>query len=296
MRHDKYLDDRSNPELVISSLVNALNRKEYARAYSYWQSTDKLQPYDQYVQGYANTESVQVKTGAVRGSAGAGNVYYTIPAILSAVTSNGTTQTFAACYLMHLANPDMQAVPPFTPLGIQSAHIEQVDNDIDATAMLNQICVKSGYPQDPPIQAETGDQAYTDDRSGPVQVLRSLVNAVNSRQYGRAYSYWEPGSKVAPFDEFQQGYADTVAVSVRTGSVDSNAGAGQVYFSVPAALVAKTNNGTVQTFVGCYNFHLASPDIQGIPFQPLSIISATIKKVANGSDTVNMMKTACPPL
>ena len=31
-----YTDDRSNAETLIESFVNALNRKEYLRAYSYW--------------------------------------------------------------------------------------------------------------------------------------------------------------------------------------------------------------------------------------------------------------------
>jgi hypothetical protein len=33
-----YLDDRSTPEAVISSYYNAINRAEYARAYSYFRA------------------------------------------------------------------------------------------------------------------------------------------------------------------------------------------------------------------------------------------------------------------
>ncbi|MGH6859926.1 MAG: hypothetical protein ACRECY_06700, partial [Phyllobacterium sp.] len=32
----EYLDDRSTPETVIKSYYNAINRQEYARAYSYY--------------------------------------------------------------------------------------------------------------------------------------------------------------------------------------------------------------------------------------------------------------------
>ena len=58
---------------------------------------------------------------------------------------------------------------------------------------------------------------YLDDRSGPVEVLASLFNAVNRKEYVRAYSYWENAGtnpEVAPFDQFQKGYAETESVQL----------------------------------------------------------------------------------
>jgi hypothetical protein len=53
-------------------------------------------------------------------------------------------------------------------------------------------------------------------------------------------------------------------------------------------------DGTIQTFSGCYRFHLARPDIQAVPpFMPLAIQSATVNSVANNSDQAALLKQAC---
>lgn len=288
-----YIDDRSHPERLIASLLNAINRKEYGRAYGYFQDPTKLSPYEQYVKGYATTESVQLWTGDPRGSAGAGQLYYTLPALLTARMTDGSTRTFAACYQIHLSNPGIQATPPFNPMSIQKAQVDPVNNGVNVASTLAQVCQKDGFPYEtvaPPLSAS----AYFDDRSSPVQVLRSLFNAINRKEYARAYTYWEPGAKVASFDDFQNGYVNTVFVALQTGAVQSDAGAGQFHYSIPVTLKARANDGSNQTFVGCYFLHLANPELQSPPFNPLAITSATVKKVANNADTTLLMKSACP--
>lgn len=136
-----YLDDRSTPTGLIQSYFNAINRKEYLRAYSYWRNpADTLGTFDKFQQGYENTDSVEVSIGQVGGDAGAGQIYYSIPVVLKAQTTGGGTQTFAGCYQFHLGSPSIQAVPPFQPLAIQSADIQQVANDVDTAQLLNQNC------------------------------------------------------------------------------------------------------------------------------------------------------------
>jgi len=138
-----YLDDRSTPEAVLRSFFNAINRKEYARAYSYWEpqaAASELPPFPQFEQGYANTESVELTTGTVQSGAAAGNFFYSAPVTLVAKTSNGTTQTFVGCYTLHLANPGVQAVPPFQPMGIRSATVQPVSNNADTAALMSQAC------------------------------------------------------------------------------------------------------------------------------------------------------------
>jgi len=141
---DNYVDDRSGPVEVLRSLVNAINRHEYLRAYSYWENagdaTAQVGPYSQFKQGYADTASVQLMTGAVSGDAGAGQRYYAVPVVLIARTTAGETQTFAGCYRLHLASPQIQAEPPFRPLAIMSATVSQAANNADTAALLNQSC------------------------------------------------------------------------------------------------------------------------------------------------------------
>ncbi len=136
-----YIDDRSGPVQVLTSLFNAVNRKEYDRAYSYWQSgVSDLPTYDQFKAGYANTESVQLLTGPVSGGVGAGQYYYSVPVVLVAQTTGGGTQTFSGCYTLHLANPIVQDAPPYHPISIQSANIQQVGNAGDPASLMPQNC------------------------------------------------------------------------------------------------------------------------------------------------------------
>ena len=294
-----YLDDRSTASGLMLSYFNAINLKQYLRAYSYWEKGSKVGPYGPFQQGYQDTASVKVTLGAITGSAGAGQRYFTVPAALVAQTTNGKTQTFAACYTLHLGSPIIQAVPPFNPLGIATGTAKVATNGTKSKDLLAHAC--DGVPQGAPIVpapvTNTHDITsanYLDDRTNAVDVLSSLFNAVNRKEYVRAYSYWETNSKVGPFDKFQQGYANTASVQLTTGKVTSGAGAGQLYFTVPAVLKAKTTGGTTQTFSACYILHLSRPEIQGVPpFQPLAIASATAKLVSNGSDTKTLLNHAC---
>jgi hypothetical protein len=294
-----YLDDRSTATGLIQSYFNAINMRQYLRAYSYWEKNSKVGPYNAFQQGYQDTDSVKVTLGTISGDAGAGQRYFTVPAVLVAETTNGKTQTFAACYTLHLASPDIQGVPPFNPLAIATGVAKAASNGSKAKDLLVHACdgVPQGAPITPAPLTNTNDITkgnYLDDRSNAVDVLSSLFNAVNRKEYVRAYSYWETNSKVGPFDKFQQGYANTASVQLTTGKVTSGNGAGQIYYTVPAVLKAKTSGGSTQTFVACYILHLSRPEIQGTPpFQPLAIQSATAKQVNNGSDTDDLLRKAC---
>lgn len=302
-----YLDDRSTAEEVIRSYYNAINSKEYVRAYSYWQPdtpSTLLAPFDQFRQGYANTLNVNVTFGAVGSGVAAGNLYFSVPVELQAQTSDHVTQTFVGCYVVHLGQPANQTVPPFQPMAIQSAKIDQVASIASTGDLLTNACKDqpggvSGTVT-PPANPDSIDAGnYLDNRSDGTEVIRSFYNAINRHEYARAYSYWQPNtpsSLLAPFDQFQQGYANTKSVALTTGTVTTDAGAGQRYWSVPVTIVSTLNDGSNQTFVGCYDLHLPSPIIQAQPpFQELGIQQANVKQVKNGSDTASIMMQACQP-
>jgi hypothetical protein len=138
-----YLDNRSDPLLVLSSLFNAINRKEYVRAYSYWEnagSSQNVPPFAQFQQGYQQTASVKADFGAPVSGAAAGNLYYSVPTALKVSTTTGQPQTFVGCYVLHLGQPVNQATPPFAPLSIQSAVIKQVANDANVTSLMGTAC------------------------------------------------------------------------------------------------------------------------------------------------------------
>ncbi len=138
---DRYIDNRTGPVEVLLSLFNAVNRQEYVRAYSYWQSTaPNLPSLDQFTQGYSTTQVVTPTFGLVTPDAGAGQFHYMVPVTLKTALSDGSQQTFVGCYFLHLSSPDAQATLPFQPLAIESANVKQVANDADTGALMNQMC------------------------------------------------------------------------------------------------------------------------------------------------------------
>ena len=294
-----YFDNRSDAVSLLQSYFNAIDRREYARAYGYWEAGSQVGAFPQFEAGFATTQAVVLTTGQVGGDAGAGQRYFIVPVTLQSSTSGGP-QTFVGCYVLHLALPELQAVPPFHPLGIASANLVQVTNGANADSLRAQACTTAGLNGTSPVTIaqtpgapESGAQYTIDNRSGPLEVLQSLFNAINLRQYSRAYGYWEPSAGLPSFASFQQGYANTQSVQWTFGSVSRDAGAGQFYYSVPVALRAQATGG-LQTFVGCYVLHLANPGIQSNPpYQPLGIRSGSLSQVANNADTDALMAQAC---
>jgi hypothetical protein len=137
----RYVDDRSAGEQAIRSYYNAVNRKEYSRAYSYWEpGASGLAAFGPFSAGYANTKSVALATKPGATDVGAGQLYYSVPAVITASNTDGSTTVFSGCYKLHLGSPNAQATPPFQPLGIQSAKVAQAASGANANDLLNAAC------------------------------------------------------------------------------------------------------------------------------------------------------------
>jgi hypothetical protein len=298
-----YLDDRSDPTAVIRSLFSAVRRKEYARAYSYWEaSAPQRPPFEQFKQDYAYPGAVQLTltTGQVGSSAGAGQFYYTVPVALSALTAAGATQTYTGCYTLHLSNPSIQG-PPFMPMGIQAATLQPDAGRSDTGALLVGACPGPGGQAMPPVPpsptpdpADVSAARYLDDRSDPVQVVRSLYNAINRKEFARAYAYWQATDALPPFAAFEQGYAQTQSVQLTTGAAVGDPGAGQLNYAAPVAIASTMTDGSVQQYAGCYRLHLTQPALQEQPpYQPLGIVGADIQRVANAAAAAARLAQGC---
>jgi hypothetical protein len=139
-----------------------------------------------------------------------------------------------------------------------------------ATALSALLFVSSAALADPP--------QYVDDRSTPVAVIQSFYNAIDRKEYARAYSYYENGQGVAAFDTFQAGYADTARVSIAFGSPTADGAAGSTFYSLPVSIDAASNSGKHSYFAGCYTLRLANPSIQAAPpFEPMHIVSGKLQ-------------------
>jgi hypothetical protein len=69
---------------------------------------------------------------------------------LQAQTAGGP-QTFVGCYILHLANPGIQAAPPYQPLSIHSGSLAQVAASANTAALMQQACQSLPAPFSPPI-------------------------------------------------------------------------------------------------------------------------------------------------
>lgn len=283
-----FLDDRSNAVQVIRSFYNAINRKEYVRAYSYYAANNSNFPaYQQFADGYKDTATVEAYLGTISSGVGAGNVYYGVPFSLKSTNASGAVQVFAGCYTVHGASdPKVFGAPPFVPLNINQAKVQQVQAGGDTAGIMASSCQDTGSPgvTITPIPADDSAVAATyflDDRSTPEAIIRSFYNAINRKEYVRAYSYFVGQGATTPppaYDQFAAGYKNTDTVQLTTGTPTSDAGAGNINYTVPVKLTVKNADGSTQSFSGNYTLHKAQPVNFGAPpFEPLGISGATIK-------------------
>ena len=251
---------QDTPTDLLASFYNAINRQEYQRAYGYWETPPS--PYSQFVQGYADTASVQlIVQPPTFIDAGAGNLHAAIPTVLVATKRDGSTQRFGGCYTTHKVNiqPDVWH--------LSQAQIAAVDASASIPTLLAQACAAFGVPT--PAQVSYADQ------NTPVDLLASFYNAINRQEYQRAYGYWE--TLPSPYTQFVQGYADTASVQLIVQlPAFIDAGAGNAYANIPTVLIATTRDGSEQTFAGCYTTHKVNiqPDVWHLARATIALAAA----------------------
>ncbi|QGA55931.1 hypothetical protein [Brucella sp. 2280] len=118
-----YRDDRSTPQALMESYYNAINRKEYTRAYSYYSEEGREPDFKTFVKGYEKTKSVKVALRKTEPDPGAGQIYWSQPLAIEAEDEDGKKEVFTGCYTIHLTNPSMQEEPPFKPMEIMTGSL-----------------------------------------------------------------------------------------------------------------------------------------------------------------------------
>jgi hypothetical protein len=142
---EPFYEDRTDPVAAILSFYNAIDRKEYDRAYSYFQgapnpSSSLVAPYDQWVKGYADTASVTVAAGNPAQDIGAGNIYAAFPVVLTSTHTDGSTPLFSGCYIMHRANTGISPNPNDELWSINAATLSPVPANVSVDQLLSQTC------------------------------------------------------------------------------------------------------------------------------------------------------------
>lgn len=111
--------------------------------------------------------------------------------------------------------------------------------------------------------------AYLDDRSTPQTLIRSLYNAINRHEYGRAWAYFSE-APAADVETYARGYEDTERIELIVGTPSEEGAAGSIYFQAPVAIRAESRSGDSRVFAGCYTLRMTNPGIEG-EFSPLHI-------------------------
>jgi hypothetical protein len=156
-------------------------------------------------------------------------------------------------------------------------------------------CAILAAPLLPPPPANAAEPpAYLDNRSTPASLIRSLYNAVNRKEYARAYGYFHNDPATPSFDDFTAGYKTTASVDLAVGKVEQEGAAGSILSRVPVAIRAHMDDGTSKTFAGCYWLRLAQPTIQTPPFTPLHIEKAKLSAASGSGALAGQVPGSCP--
>ncbi|MPZ15421.1 MAG: hypothetical protein GEU73_13520 [Chloroflexi bacterium] len=118
-----------------------------------------------------------------------------------------------------------------------------------------------------------------------VAVIRDYFRAISQRDYQRAYDHWDKGPNGLPstgqtFEQFKQGFAETLKVAVKTGTPEHHRAAAA--WMIPVTIEAYTTDGRTQHFRGTYTL-----TAHNVP-EPLRwlIASADIAEVTPTPDPV----------
>ena len=135
-------------------------------------------------------------------------------------------------------------------------------------------------------ESEPGDRPQ-DNSSDPLATLASYYDAINARDYRRAFRYWD--SPTTSFERFASGFADTDRVRVLVDpSARVEGAAGSSYADVSTIVVATTRTGTERVFAGCYVMRRSNVQDRG-----WKIYRADVTQVASSARISRLLSQAC---
>jgi heat shock protein HslJ len=138
----------------------------------------------------------------------------------------------------------------------------------------------------------TTEQSF-ENQNSPVELLASYFNAVNIREYERAYRYWQtPPGKL---EDFARGYADTASVQLIVQPPTHIEGAaGSLYAQVPTVIAARHRDGSERVFSGCYVTRKTNLSPTDIPKQEVwRIYSASMRPIVGEPMIRQLLAQAC---
>jgi heat shock protein HslJ len=136
-------------------------------------------------------------------------------------------------------------------------------------------------------QSSEPDNGPHDDRSDPLATLASYYDALNSRDYRRAYRFWE--SPPSSYERFEAGFADTDRVRLLIEpSPRLEGAAGSSFAEISTIVVATTRSGNERVFAGCYT--LRKSNVRDMGWQ---IYRADVSVVPSSARVSRMLAQGC---
>ena len=131
------------------------------------------------------------------------------------------------------------------------------------------------------------DSGPQDDRGDPVTTLSSYYNAINSRDFRRAYRFWE--SPPQSYEQFERGFADTDRVRLLIEpSPRIEGAAGSSFAEISTIIVATTRSGNERVFAGCYT--LRKSNVRDMGWQ---IYRGDVSPVPSSARVSRMLDQGC---
>jgi hypothetical protein len=143
------------------------------------------------------------------------------------------------------------------------------------------------------LPAPPSEERYQD-RGAPVSLLASYFNAINRKEYRRAWEYWEnPPNR--SYEDFMRGYAETESVFLVVHPPTFLEGAaGSTYASIPALLIATHVDGSQQAYVGCYVTRRHNLGVDGAPADgEWSLYRAAVAATPGNTTDAILLVRAC---
>lgn len=246
--------------------LRAINGRDWAQAYRMWAGDGAAsgQTLEQFTQGFARTVQVDARIGTPASAEGS----VTLPVALVAIADaddpakDQVVQHYQGTYTLQSAGGGWR---------IASARME----------------------------ATPGDGNPPQDMRDPATLLSAYVDAINRREFGRAYTYWNHLGQNSgqSFSQFRQGFADTAQVAIQLGQAQLQGAAGSSYADVPALIVARQAGGSTQTYCGTYTLRrLNVPPFDQFGWHIEQAALAPVAAVQLGSEqAARMLQNGCQP-
>ncbi len=274
---EPFYEDRAGPTTLLASYYNAINRREYTRAWDYWE-TPPNPSYEDFVAGFAETAAVQLAVRPPTWFEGAaGSMYARVPALVDTTHRDGSQRIFVGCFVARRPNVGGPGVEQVWTLF--DATLDPALGDSTDALLLTQAC-----------QA-TPETSY-DDPTGAVRLLASYYNALNLGEYARAWDYWETPPNPT-FEDFVAGFSDTESMTlVVRPPMRFEGAAGSTYVDIPALVSATHTDSSRHHFAGC--FVARKPNVGGPGVEQVwALFDVTLDPTPGNTTDVTVLDGAC---